>query len=177
MIVDLSKHNGNINYDLMVSRGVDGAILRASIGEVIDPKFRENWNALVQRGVDTSAYLVVYPGVSAQRHLDIFYRITEGCELSQRFLGVPVLDVEIVPQDKRAYSKLVADISDALTSKYGKRPVIYTRQTYWDFYILQNDIWREHPLWVALYVQFKASGNEFIPVGNVWGAGNRFYVS
>lgn len=174
MIVDLSLYNEPMDYNRMVAVGVDGAILRASIGINTDTSFQKSWQALSSLGVDLSAYLVVWPTISAKQHIQTFKYIVGDRKFSDRFFGVPVLDVEVRPSDKKSYTNLIADISNAIADMYGKRPIIYTRQTFWDYYVEARPIWREHPLWLALYVPFKASGNDFIPTGNVWGPNNRY---
>jgi len=61
--VDLSKHNGDVDFDLLKKTGVSYVILRAGFGKVAkqkDTKFEQNYKAAKDVGLDVGAYWYSY---------------------------------------------------------------------------------------------------------------------
>ncbi len=63
MGIDVSKHNGTINWKAVKEHGVDFAIIRAGYGKVIsqkDPKFDENYTGCKNNKIPCGAYWYSY---------------------------------------------------------------------------------------------------------------------
>ena len=57
MGIDLSAHNGDVNFDKIVADGVDFVFLKATEGTSFrDPKFRQNYTEARKSGVKVGAY-------------------------------------------------------------------------------------------------------------------------
>jgi GH25 family lysozyme M1 (1,4-beta-N-acetylmuramidase) len=63
MIIDVSKHNGQIDWTKAKAAGVDAVILRAGYGRVLsqrDPRFEENYKCAKENGIDVGVYWYSY---------------------------------------------------------------------------------------------------------------------
>ena len=55
--IDISKYNGNIDWDALKAQGVDFVFIKATEGEkYVDPKFNENLNGALKAGIPVGAY-------------------------------------------------------------------------------------------------------------------------
>jgi GH25 family lysozyme M1 (1,4-beta-N-acetylmuramidase) len=61
MGVDVSEHNGEINWALAKCAGVDFAIIRASCGLIEDKLYRKNTEKAAEVGIVTGTYGYFYP--------------------------------------------------------------------------------------------------------------------
>lgn len=62
-IIDVSKHNGTIDFDKVKQSGVYGVIIRAGYGKYVsqkDPKFEENYKKAKNAGLHVGAYWYSY---------------------------------------------------------------------------------------------------------------------
>lgn len=60
-VVDISKHNGNVNWAALKAAGVAGVIIRAGYGTIIDPMWVSNYNGAIKNGFKVGAYWFAYP--------------------------------------------------------------------------------------------------------------------
>ena len=59
--IDVSKHNGTINWSKVKNDGVKFAIIRAGYGtDTIDPKFKSNIEGAIAAGLDVGIYWFSY---------------------------------------------------------------------------------------------------------------------
>ncbi len=59
--IDVSSHNGNINFSQVKDSGVDFAIVRAGYGNGSeDSKFRQNMDGFISAGINVGAYWFLY---------------------------------------------------------------------------------------------------------------------
>ena len=150
--VDVSKYQGEIDWQAVKDSGVAFAFIKASEGaDNVDSKFQRNWAAAKAAGVPHGAYHFVYWCRSPQEEIGNFKRIApvEPDALP------PVLDVEATPTSKTCKRTLyreevLADMREMLEEMerhYGKKPIIYSSV---DFYqaILHSDALAEYPIWV-----------------------------
>lgn len=73
--VDVSKHNGDLNFSLMKASGIQFAMVRAGYGKNnIDEKFHRNMEGFLDAGIEVGAYWFLYPlSVSdARKEADYF---------------------------------------------------------------------------------------------------------
>ncbi len=58
--IDVSKHQGEINWTAVKEYGVEFAIIRIGYSEVLDPYFEQNYKEAVANGIDVGVYLYSY---------------------------------------------------------------------------------------------------------------------
>ena len=63
-IIDVSVHNGSINWQKVKEAGIDGAIIRCGYGRDIqrqdDPKFKDNMDGAIKNGLRVGVYIYSY---------------------------------------------------------------------------------------------------------------------
>ncbi len=133
--VDVSRWQGNINWQKLRAQGANFAYIKATDGgDHLDPMFRKNWKGANEAGLKRGAY-------------HFFYWCRTGAEQAEWFIRnvpksanalPPVIDVEYNHQSscKRRPSrelvlKKMKAFMDKLEAHYGQRPIIYTAP---DFY-------------------------------------------
>ncbi len=126
--IDLSHHNGEVNWDALGSAPIDFVYLKATEGrDWKDSRFQENWLEASQRGWHVGAY-----------HFYLLCR--NGAAQAANFIqSVEVRDGTLPPAVDLEYahnctpdgpkSAVLAEIEDFLTAleaEYGAPPVLYT---------------------------------------------------
>ena len=145
--IDVSKHNGNINWSIAKFRGVDFAVLRCYSLQK-DEYFDQNYAGAIGNGIAVGAYVYMYAENEAEARQE-----AQGVlnALGGRSLNLPLyLDVEykkILSYGKKALTDLML-IELEMFRAAGYRPGIYTSMSYIDSYMdasrLQSYSW-----WVA----------------------------
>jgi lysozyme len=147
--IDVSHHQGTINWSRVRDAGVQYAFIRVSDGiGTRDRKFAQNWAGAESVGLIHGAYQFFRPGqdVTAQAQLMI-----DAIEGSYGTLP-PVLDVEAdsglspssVASKVRRWVDLVANAT-------GRTPIIYTGKYFWRDDVGSPAGFTDNPLWVANY--------------------------
>ena len=150
--IDVSKYQGDIDWQAVHDSGVQFAWLKATEGaDHIDSKFLQNWVAAKAAGVPRGAYHFVYWCRPWQEEIAAFER---NVPVEADALP-PVLDVEATPDSRTCKRVLYRDevlpemaaMLAELEHHYGKRPVVYTSV---DFYqaILQPNEFSDYPIWI-----------------------------
>lgn len=135
--VDVSHHQGAIDWAALAGDGVRFAYIKASEGgDHVDPRFAENWRAAGAAGLYRGAY-------------HYFTRCRSGAAQAAHFLATvppsrealpPALDLEhkgpcqagpTLP-DVAAEAQVFLDLVEA---GYGKRPILYTTRAYHDAHL------------------------------------------
>ncbi|MGA8170376.1 MAG: GH25 family lysozyme [Methylocystis sp.] len=150
--VDVSKYQGNIDWQAAKDAGVAFAFIKASEGgDAADAKFLRNWEGARAAGIPRGAYHFVYWCRQPHEEIGNFESIVpvEANALP------PVLDVEATPTSRTCKRTLyreevLADMRKMLEEMerhYGKKPIIYSSV---DFYqsILHSNALAEYPIWV-----------------------------
>lgn len=134
--VDLSRYQGDIDWDQARAAGVSFAFLKATEGsDRLDPTFERNWEAARRAGVDRGAYHFYYWCGTAEDQARWFIRNIPR----DRGALPPVLDLEWnpfsptctrrpPPEEVRRQARIFIDI---VSRHYGQRPVIYTTRDFW----------------------------------------------
>jgi lysozyme len=147
--VDVSHHQGRINWAELRGRRAQFAYIKASEGAAFrDPRFAENWSAALAAGVVPGAY-------------HFFTLCTTGEEQAANFLSVvaaavdasslpPAVDLEFGGNCERRPStaEFRAELSRFLVlveKRLGCRPVLYVTR---EFYPYVAGGFLSHPLWV-----------------------------
>lgn len=149
--IDVSKYQGNVDWNSVAGAGVKFAWIKASEGgDRVDPMFQANWAAARAAGVPRGAYHFMY---WCRDPLEQIKWFEQNVPVEADALP-PVLDLEATPDSKTCRRHLektqtVADVKVALEEMeryFGRRPVIYTSV---DFYsaILSGEF-PDYPMWV-----------------------------
>lgn len=149
MGIDLSAHNGDVNFDRIVAEGVDFVFLKASEGTSFhDPKFRKNYSEARRSGIKVGAY-----------H---FFRFdSDGYDQGRNFLSavdslsldLPLaIDIEEWgnPEDYST-EKVVESLRGMIFALEGSRHkvIIYTNKNGYDRFVRGR--FEEMPVWVCSF--------------------------
>jgi lysozyme len=162
--IDVSAHQGPINWGKVAQSGVRFAFIRGMEGMSVDREFAANWAGAKAAGLLRGVYVYF-----RARH--------DGGEQARALLQVlsgdtgelpPALDIETF--DEQSPSTLVAHMRDWLSvvgSAVGRKPIVYSG-SFWHWNV-SSPIFSEHPLWTPDYTE---SGCPGVPKG--W-AGWKFW--
>jgi lysozyme len=150
--IDVSKFQGDIDWNAVASSGVKFAWIKATEGgDRADARFQANWTAAKAAGVPRGAYHFVYWCRSPMEEMAFF---EQNAPVEDDALP-PVLDVEATPTSPTCHRHLTQDgaiadmkvMLEEMERHYGKRPIIYTTV---DFYeaILSDGAFSDYPIWV-----------------------------
>ncbi len=129
--IDVSKYQGDIDWTAVRASGERFAWIKATEGgDVLDPKFMQNWQGAKEAGLRRGAYHFAYWCRSGEEQAAWF---TQNVPTDPDALP-PVLDVEWNGTSKTCPKKVPRDVAlhtikvilAAMERAYGKRPVIYT---------------------------------------------------
>lgn len=150
--IDVSKYQGDIDWQAVKDSGVAFAFIKASEGgDNVDAKFQRNWAGAKAVGIPRGAYHFVYWCRPPHEEIGLFKSVAPN----EPDALPPVLDVEATPTSKTCNRTLyreevLADMRQMLEDMehhYGKRPIIYTTV---DFYqsVLHSNALSDYPIWV-----------------------------
>ncbi len=150
--IDVSKFQGDIDWQAVKDAGVAFAFIKASEGaDSVDRKFAYNWAAAKAAGVPRGPYHFVY---WCRPPLEEIANLERVAPVEADALP-PVLDVEATPTSRTCKRTLERDevlrdmrvMLQEMERHYGKKPIIYSSV---DFYqaILDADALSEYPIWV-----------------------------
>ena len=142
--VDVSHHQGRIDWAKMKAKGVAFAWVKVSEGgNFADARWQENAQGANDRGILVGPYHYWRNGVPVQAQLDWFASIVERFPWT-----LPVaLDFEDVVGviDQRAVQAFVEGVAARLGT-----PVIYTGRWWWNGYLRAPGAWAgRYPLWIS----------------------------
>ena len=135
--VDVSHHQGVIDWDALKARNVDFAYIKASEGENYnDPRFSRNWVGAEQAGMLRGAYHFFTQCRSGKVQAENFIRVVPQDANSLP----PALDAEHMGPclQTPAVKDVAAEIGiflDMIEAHYGKRPILYTTREFHDAYL------------------------------------------
>lgn len=150
--IDVSKWQGDIDWDRVAAAGVRYAFIRTSHGLlVLDEKFERNWAEARRVGILRGVYQYFSPGQDAQDQAN--YVLDQLAEHGQGELP-PVIDVE--ETDGRRPPEIVAAVGewmDVMEPALGINPIIYSGRYFWQDNVGNSDAFSDHPLWHPQYTQ------------------------
>jgi lysozyme len=149
--IDVSRHQGTMNWDKAAAEGVTFAAIRATIGNYYtDTKFEENWTGAKNAGIYVTAYHVVLPDQTARSQIDRFLDVL-GSRIAQADLPL-AMDVELDRGESRAViTKVVRQCLEFTEEVANRKPMIYTRASFFNWYVEPSPVWAEYDLWIARY--------------------------
>lgn len=128
--IDISKYQGDVDWNAARNGGVAFAYLKATEGgDRVDNRFAENWKRAGEAGMPRGAYHFFYWCRPGSEQADWFIRNVPKDETALP----PVLDVEWNPDSPTCTKRPprdevvteMRDFLEALEKHYGVRPIIY----------------------------------------------------
>lgn len=147
--VDISHHNGLVDFKALSAEGHKFCFLKASEGTgYIDPQFARGWELAPQAGLLTGAYHFFHPEQSAKDQAAHFLS-TMGLQRAKDL--PPVLDLEVsgglrVSQIKAGALEWLSRIEQAV----GKKPIVYSGRSFVEG-LGDVEAFQSYPLWLAEY--------------------------
>lgn len=161
--IDLSSHNGEVDFTKVVRAGVKYAWIKVTEGTThVNPGFQKKFEDARRAGLIVGAYHFARPDTYAgdpkdwKNEADNFLKQLEVAGLECGDL-VPVVDLEQgLKTDDNYNCEWYLNWLDYVGCQTKTRPVIYTARWAWQLYImkgsneLQNQL-STYPLWIASY--------------------------
>lgn len=148
-VIDVSYHNGTIDWEKVKAAGIDGAILRCGYGDNItsqdDEQWKRNADECTRLGIPFGTYLYSYAKSDAQAKSEAEHvlRLVKGYKLSY-----PVyydLEEDGTESGAAGRMKIFADIIE----KAGYWCGIYCNKSWWDNHL--KSIGDRYTKWIARY--------------------------
>lgn len=160
--IDVSAHQGSVDWDAVAQDGISFAYLKASEGgDFVDRRFTANWRDARTAGLDVGAY-------------HFFTLCRPGEEQATHFLSVvpadpgalaPAVDLELkgncgARPTRQAFAAELQRFLDRVEGAWGRPAVLYTNDDFAELYPVR-DLGR--PLWEATYYRRPAG-----PAWTIW---------
>jgi len=161
--IDVSHHQGTINWNSVTASGIQFAFCKATEGvDYIDPRFTSNMSGAIAAGMPIGPYHFgrVNSGESiptdAIDEANDFVDAIQGYYSGPGLVLRPVLDLENLPDSpistsvKSYTSQWVRDFCNRVQTRLGFAPIIYTSgniaQNYLESDIANYDLWFAKPI-------------------------------
>lgn len=151
--IDVSHHNGPVDWKAVQSHSVGFVYVKASEGMTdVDPLFQSNWLALGEQGMPRGAYHFFVTEDDPTEQAKLFfstYQPRPGDLL-------PAIDIEVLGRGSgaEATERLAAFIA-LVKAEIGASPIIYTNANFWNSDLAGDpqllEAIRDCPLWIAEY--------------------------
>ncbi len=155
--IDVSNHNGTIEWKKVAKAGKDFTFVLATDGsDFTNPMFHKQFQGAKKAGLVAGAYHFGRPGGSAEaqanRFLDTIGTTDDGRTLP------PVLDMEVSPSSGGCYGKSPAQMTswiqtflDTVKKRTGDEAIIYASPSFWSQCMGDSKAFADNPLWIAEY--------------------------
>jgi len=155
--IDISAYQGKADFDVISvhAEKVEFIGIRAGISwGYTDKWFSRNWAEAKRVGIPRTAYHVLYPAQPIKAQMDHWLTIV-GSDLGEMPL---TLDVELVHGcSKNQLRDAILSAAGYITAMTGKKPIMYSRASFMDYYVTFDPVWNEYKWWLAQYL---ATGQE-----------------
>jgi lysozyme len=150
--IDVSHHQGRIDWDEVDTMNVNGIVIKFAFLKATegisrqDRQFARNWEKTREVGMIRGAYHFFHPTRDAAKQAQNFI---EQVTLQPGDLP-PVLDIEV--SNRKSKKEIVAGALEwcrLIEAHYGIKPIIYTSPGYYNKYLM--DDFGDYPLWIAHY--------------------------
>jgi lysozyme len=152
--IDVSRHQGEVNWFEAAAAGIRFAGIRASVGDYYsDPNFDKNWTESFEAQVYGLAYHAMAPERPVTGQVKRFIAKT-GANLG---LARAVLDIELVrEQTNKRIIECTRGCLKEIADRTGKKPLIYSNPYFVDTFLLglekkYPEFLEDHEFWVANY--------------------------
>lgn len=154
IVVDLSYHQGDVDFKELKESGVYGVIIRAGYGDKVsqeDPKFKEYYEQAKEQGLHIGAYWYSYAQSPSEtrREIQAFLQVVEGKDFDM-FLAYDVEDVSQIHLDQDTTSWM-CDIAINMIGEHGYTPVLYTNPDWLTYHLQYVEMAPDINYWVAAY--------------------------
>ncbi len=147
--IDVSRYQGNIDWDIMSSQNVSFAFIKATEGSNhVDKYFTTNWESVSKTSILPAPYHFLSFDSSGITQAENF--ISTVGKKSQML--PPVADVEFygnyynAPPSCETVFEILDSFLFELERFYGVKPIIYATYEAYELYI--KDRYNEYPLWI-----------------------------
>lgn len=146
--IDVSHHQGAINWPVVARANVRFAYIKATEGQnLTDDRFKANWEGAARAGVARGAYhffTFCSPGEAQAENFIKLVPVTSSAL-------PPAVDVEFAgncenPPNRRAIRTQLHALLDSLERRYGRKPLIYT--TLSASWLIIDDSFTANPIWI-----------------------------
>ncbi len=149
--IDVSIHNGIIDWQKVKESGIDFAIIRAGFGRFVDQKdenFERNYDEAKAAGIPIGAYWYSYATTveEAIEEAEVFVSILSGKQFEYP-LFFDQEEQAAFETGKENCSKMIRAFCDVLEAN-GYWAGLYTSRSYLETYI-EDDIKTRYALWIA----------------------------
>ena len=168
--MDVSAHQGNVDWGAAASNGARFAYLKATEGTTYtNPYFWSQSGGAFEAGVIRGAYHFALPNTSGGAAQANWFVDHGGDWTPDGMTLPPALDIEYNPYGATCYGlsqsamvNWIGEFSDTVHDRTGRYPAIYTTTAWWTSCTGNNAGFGEtNPLWVARY----ASSVGALPAG------------
>lgn len=151
--IDVSKWNGNINWDKVKSAGINFAIVREGYGKrdprQVDKKFKDNINSAKSVGIHTSVYHYSYADSveDAINEARFCSENIEGFKLEYPVI-IDVEDKEQLKLNNRQRTDIVKAFCSEI-EKHGYYAMFYCNLNWLNNYLYKDELLPKYDLWLA----------------------------
>ena len=151
--IDVSKWNGNINWDKVKSVGINFAIIRECYGKrdprQVDKKFKDNINGAKSVGIHTSVYHYSYADSveDAINEARFCLENIEGMKLEYPVI-IDVEDKEQLKLNNRQRTDIVKAFCSEI-EKHGYYAMFYCNLNWLNNYLYKDELLPKYDLWLA----------------------------
>ncbi len=161
--IDLSSHNGNVDFRKVANAGVKYAWIKITEGTThVNPGFEKKFEDARKEGIIVGAYHFARPDTYSgdpkdwQKEADNFLKQLDVCKLECGDL-IPCVDLEQGLKTDDDYNcDWYLKWLDYVGCQTKTRPIVYTARWAWQLYVmkgdnrLQNEL-STYPIWLASY--------------------------
>jgi len=147
LLFDISTSQDMVDYQLLAKR-TSGGFIKATGGTTVkDGRFKTHWEQTRKAGIPRGAYHFWVPGKPKTQAKFFFETVESTGDFGEL---PPVLDVE-----KKGKASEIRDCAREISRLFGRQPIIYTRQSIFDFLSGDTTWANNYLLWVANYISTK----------------------
>ena len=165
--IDISNHNGSIDFNKVKAAGIDTIIMKATEGgSYIDPMLEENYKQALGKGFNIGFYHFLYELSDPKRQANWFWQNIKDKE----FNVIPVLDAERNNNNKfnkETYTKFCLDFLEEFKRLSGIDCILYTYTSFANS--LMDSRLKPYKLWEANYYTNNGQRHNRKGLTNIWG--------
>jgi GH25 family lysozyme M1 (1,4-beta-N-acetylmuramidase) len=166
-VIDISNHNGSIDFNKVKAAGIDTIIMKATEGgSYIDPMLEENYKQALGKGFNIGFYHFLYELSDPKRQANWFWQNIKDKE----FNVIPVLDAERNNNNKfnkETYTKFCLDFLEEFKRLSGIDCILYTYTSFANS--LMDSRLKPYKLWEANYYTNNGQRHNRKGLTNIWG--------
>lgn len=148
--IDVSHYQGRIDWnETALDHKVGYVYLKATEGtSIVDNTYAHNFQECKRVGLKVGSYLFFRPQYSAKAQFDLFKSVVDT--KSQDLL--PLVDAESMKGASIAtFQARLIELCELLEQEYGKKPIIYTGQNFYNSNIHGNQKLKAYKYFIAKY--------------------------